>query len=39
MQAIKQDYNTTDMDLSKMAATLQDPSQIGLVKEIMEKMG
>jgi len=39
LRAVQQDYNETNFDMEKIAATLQDPKQIGLVKEIMEKMG
>ena len=39
MSMARQDYDNTNFDLEKIAETLQDPNQIGLVKEIMEKMG
>lgn len=39
LRATQTDYNNTTFDLEKIAETLQDPKQIGLVKELMEKMG
>ncbi len=39
IRSTKQDYESTNFDMEKIMETLQDPKQIGLVKEIMEKMG
>ena len=39
LRSARQDYDETNFDMEKIAETLQDPKQIGLVKEIMEKMG
>lgn len=39
LRAAKMDYDDTSFDLEKIASTLQDPQQLGLVKELMTKMG
>lgn len=39
VNSARSDYDETNFDLNKIAEVLQDPKQIGLVKDIMEKMG
>lgn len=39
VRAMNDDYNETAFDVEKIASTLQDPNQLGLVKDIMNKMG
>lgn len=39
LRATTNDYEATNFNLDKIAETLQDPEQLGLVKNIMEKMG
>lgn len=39
LNATKRDYDETNFDMEKIKETLQDPTQIGFVKEVMEKMG
>ena len=39
LRATQQDYDETSFSIEKVAETLEDPKQLGLVKEIMEKMG
>ena len=36
---ITENYNTTEMNVEKIMNTLGDPSQIGLVKDILDKIG
>ena len=39
LQSTTQDFNQTNFDVEKIASVLQDPNQIGFVKEVMQKMG
>ena len=39
VRAMNDDYNETAFDVEKIASTLQDQNQLGLVKDIMNKMG
>lgn len=39
MKAVLADYSATQMDLDTMSKTLNDPEQIGLLKNIIEKIG
>lgn len=39
LRATREDYNETEFNMEKIAETLQDKDQLGLVKEIMDKMG
>ena len=39
IKSVATDYKNTDFDLEKLMASLQDPQQVGFVKEVMEKMG
>lgn len=39
LQRTNQDYNIMNMDMEKISETLQDPQQIGFLREVMEKMG
>jgi hypothetical protein len=36
---ITENYNTTEMNVEKIMNTLGDPNQIGLVKDILDKIG
>lgn len=39
LSAARSDYDQTEFNLEKIADILQDPKQVGFVKELMEKMG
>jgi len=39
LQYAKTDYQNLNFDMEEMEKTLQDPNQIGFLKEVMEKMG
>lgn len=39
MKTVTEDYNATKMNVDEMMNTLGDPEQIGLVKDILEKIG
>lgn len=39
MKTVLADYSATQMDLDTMSKTLNDPEQIGLLKNIIEKIG
>ena len=39
MKTVTEDYNVTKMNVDEMLNTLGDPEQIGLVKDILEKIG
>lgn len=39
LNAARTDYDKTQFDLEKVAEILQDPAQVGFVKELMQKMG
>lgn len=39
LQYAKTDYQNLNFDMKEMEKTLQDPNQIGFLKEVMEKMG
>lgn len=39
LSSAKSDYDETEFDLTKMSEFLQDPNQLGLLKNVMEKMG
>ena len=39
LQYAKTDYQNLNFDMEQIEKTLQDPNQIGFLKEVMEKMG
>ncbi len=39
IRSSRESYDMTNIDVEKITEALQDPTQIGLVKDIMEKMG
>lgn len=39
LRAINEDYSATEMNVDNLMKTLGDPEQIGLVKNILEKLG
>lgn len=39
VRTISQDYDKTSMDLSEVMKTLDQPDKVGLVKDVMEKLG
>lgn len=39
MKTVTEDYNATKMNVDEVVNTLGDPSQIGLIKDILEKIG
>lgn len=39
IKSVAADYKNTDFNLEKLMTSLQDPQQVGFVKEVMEKMG
>lgn len=39
MKTVTADYKNTEMNVDKLMATLGDPEQVGLVKDILDKIG
>ena len=39
MKAINKDYDATKLNVEELMATLDQPDKVGLVKEILEKIG
>lgn len=39
MKAVLTDYSATKMDVDAIARTLNDPEQVGFVKDVLEKLG